>query len=58
MTEKLIKTTAGIVEMISQLINIPILDENGEETGETINLITQEEAIALLNSDDNSSKII
>ena len=48
------KTAAGRVEFITQLLGgQPILDEDGEDTGEvTPAIITWEEALAILNGKD------
>lgn len=45
-------TPAGKLQLIMELIgNQPIYDEEGEEIGRTISIISNEEAIKLLNGD-------
>lgn len=52
------RTIAGKVEMIMELLGgQPILDEDGNDTGEvTASIITKEDALKLLNGEDLQEK--
>jgi len=55
-TDEIKRTTAGKVELVLWLLESPVLDENDNETGETVSFIDAKEALRLLNFPEDQMK--